>query len=136
MMYCEDCKTDLFGGSVCHHCGGPLVPKIVEKGPKVAHISSDVIMGKKKRLTVDSAQSLSGRLFRLVLEILLFCFLFWVISYLVAGTINWLSKEMSMEPETAPNAIDIAGNAFKYFRYIGMVVVALITIRMRFQPGK
>ena len=136
MMYCERCDIDVFGGSVCHECGGTLIPKIEDKAPKVVHISSEVIMGKKKTISVDAAQSLGGRLFRLAAEILLFCAIFYFLSLGVAHTINWLSREMAMNPETEPDAINIASNAFKYFYYIGLVVVALLTIKFRFQLGK
>ena len=136
MMYCENCNVDLFGGSLCHHCGGYLIPKVVDKGQKVAHITSDALMGAKSRLTVDSAQSLAGRMFRVVIEVVLFCAIFWGLSYIIVGGINWLSREMSMNPDTAPAAIEIAGDPFKYFRYFGMLVVAILTIRFRFQPGK
>ena len=136
MMYCDNCKTEIFGGGICHYCGGALIPKEKEKTQKVVHITSESIMGRKKSLVVDTAQSMSGRLFRLLLEIALFCVLFYFISLAGAYTINWISREMAMNPETTPDAIDIAGNTFKYFRYVGLGIVTVITIWLRFQPGK
>ena len=136
MMYCENCATELFGGSICHFCGNELIPRVKEEAPKVAHVSSEAIMGKKKSLRVDSAQSMGGRLFRLILEMALFCVLFYFISVAVAHTINWISAEMAMHPETEPDAIEIQGTAFKYFRYIGLVIVVILTMMFRFQPGK
>lgn len=135
MMYCEHCDVELFGGSRCHICGGLLVPK-VEEGPKVVHISSDAIMGRKKSLRSDTAQSLAGRLFRLTVEIALFCVIFYFVTLLIAHTINWISAEMAYEPAEEPDVIDVSSNAFKYFHYIGLVVVTLLTIRFRFQLGK
>jgi len=135
MMYCEHCDAELFGGSRCHTCGGLLMPKVKE-GPRVVHISSDAIMGRKKSLRSDTAQSLAGRLFRLTVEVALFCVIFYFVTLLIAHTINWISAEMAYEPAEEPDAIDVSSNAFKYFRYIGLVVVALLTIRFRFQLGK
>ena len=136
MMYCEHCEIEIFGGSICHFCGNMLIKKSKEEGPKVVHVSSQAIMGKKKSLRIDSAQSIGGRLVRLVLEIALFCVLFYFISFAVAHTINWITREMAMDPDKEPQAIEIAGNAFKYFRYVGLAIVTLLTIIFRFQPGK
>lgn len=132
MMYCEYCDAELFGGSICHVCGGPLVPKIRDEGPKVVHVSSDLIMGPKKRISVDTAQSLPGRLFRLVLEIAIFCVLFYFVSLAIVITMNWLGSEMA----DAEGRIDTSGKGFRMFTYIGAVVVALLTIKFRFQSGK
>lgn len=136
MMYCENCEVDIFGGSICHFCGNILVKKTKNETPKVVHVSSQAIMGRKKSLRVDSAQSLGGRIFRLILEIALFCFLFYFISLAIAHTINWITSEMAMNPESEPDAINIQGNGFKYFRYAGLAIVTILTIMFRFQPGK
>ena len=65
-----------------------------------------------------------------------FCVLFYGVAFIVASAVNWLSREMSMNPESAPIAIDVRGNGFKYFRWFGLVAVAILTIRFRFQSGK
>ena len=133
MMYCEHCNLDLFGGSRCHSCGDYIIPKPKDEGPKVAYISSDVIMRRKKRIRTEKGQTLPGRIIRLAMEIAIFCALFFFASLLISHTANWLTLEMSMEPEKHIDPIDLSSNVFKYFKYVGFVVVTVLTIKFRFK---
>ena len=74
----------------------------------------------------------TGRLFRLVFEIALFCVLFYFVTVGIVITMNWLGTEMA----DAEGKIDMSGKGFRMFTYIGALVVALLTIKLRFQSGK
>ncbi len=136
MMYCEKCKIDIFGGSICHVCGSKLVDKTEENEPKAAKVTSELIMGKRKRLKSELAQSLAGRIFRLVLEMVLFCAIFVGLTYGLIRILNWLSTEMSEDPEEAIGLIDLSSAALRYFWYVGCVVVVILTYKFRFKGAR
>ena len=136
MMYCEKCRIDIFGGSICHICGSRLVEKVEEEEPKTTKVTSELIMGKRKRLKSELAQSLSGRIFRLVVEMILFCAIFIGLTYGIINILNWLSAEMSENPEEAIGLIDLSSPALRYFWYIGCVIVVILTYKFRFKSGR
>lgn len=136
MRYCPHCKIDLFGGSVCHQCGGRLVEKRAERAAKAVHVTQDMIIGGPKKLKSELAQSLIGRILRLLLEIVLFCALFYAVSWVLHVLANFLSVQMSEEPDEALPPIDWASNAVRYYLYIGWAVVAALTIKCRWNAGK
>ncbi len=136
MMYCEKCKISIFGGSICHVCGSRLVKKVEEEGGKTAKVTSELIMGKRKRLKSELAQSLAGRIFRLVVEMILFCAIFIGVTYGLIRILNWLSTEMSEEPEEAIGLIDLSSAALRYFWYVGCVIVVILTYKFRFKGAR
>jgi hypothetical protein len=137
MRYCPRCKTDVFGGSLCDICGGRLVVKLAKAGPKsVVHITQDMILGGPKHLKSELAQSKVGRIFRLLLEIVLFCAIFYGVSWLGHVILNFLSVNMAMDPDTAKEPIDWGSSGVRYYLYAGWVIVTAITIKVRWQVGK
>ncbi|MBN1919090.1 MAG: hypothetical protein JW889_14385 [Verrucomicrobia bacterium] len=139
MRYCPRCKIDVFGGSLCDRCGGRLVEKKATGKVAVVHMTQDMILGPKKRLRSELAQSSSGRAFRLVLEVLLFCGLFLGASWVGHHITNFLSINMSEDPDKARLNPPIVwwSTGFRYYwLYPGWVIVTLLTIKFRSQAGK
>jgi hypothetical protein len=142
MRYCPRCKIDVFGGSVCGECGGRIVEKLTKQAPKVVHVTQDMIMGAPKRLKSELAQSMTGRVVRLVLEVLIFCALFYGVSWVMHHIINFLSVHMADDPDKAKPPIEWVTDAgrlssgVRYYLYIGWAIVAGLTIKFRWQAGK
>ncbi len=136
MRYCPRCKTDLFGGSVCDRCGGRLVEKRAERATAIVHVTQDMIIGGPKKLKSELAQSLGGRIFRLLVEIALFCALFYAVSWVLHVIANFLSIQMADDPDTAAPPIDWGSSGVHYYLYIGWVVVAALAVKMRWRVGK
>jgi len=136
MRYCPRCKLDMFGGSLCDHCGGWLIEKQTKQVPKAVHITQDMILGAPRRLKSELAQSMSGRIFRLVLEIIFFCAIFFCVSWFVHVLANFLHIQMSEYPEETDPLIKWGSNAVRYYLYVGWAVVAVLTFKFRWRPGK
>jgi len=138
MRYCPRCKTDLFGGSICDRCGSQLVEKQTDKSPKVVHVTQDMILGAPKHLKSELAQSMAGRVFRLIVEIILFCALFYGISWLGHVVANFLHIHMSERPERTDPIIRWAwdNSGVRYYLYVGWAIVAVLTVKFRWQAGK
>jgi hypothetical protein len=142
MRYCPRCKIDVFGGSRCDGCGGLLVEKTETGKATVVHVTQDMILGPKKRLTSELAQSRAGRIFRLMLEIVLFCGLFYGVSWLGHHVTNFLSINMSDDPDKAVAPIDWFDkngrltSGVRYYLYVGWGIVTVLTIKFRWQAGK
>ena len=136
MRYCPRCKTDLFGGSICDCCGGRLVEKQTKQAPKVVHVTQDMIMGGPRHLKSELAQSKAGRVFRLVLEIIAFCAIFYAVSWIGHVIGNFLSVQMSDRPDETVAPIKWGGSGVRYYLYVGWAMVTLLTIKLRWAPGK
>jgi hypothetical protein len=139
MRHCPRCKIDVFGGSRCDACGGPLVEKAEKGTATVVHVTKDMILGPRRRLKSDLAQSKSGRVFRLVLEIVLFCLLFLGVSWVGHHIANFLSVNMSDDPDKARlnPPIDWWSTGFLYYwMYPGWAIVTVLTIKFRWRAGK
>jgi len=143
MRYCPRCKSDVFGGSVCDRCGSRLVDKETKEAPKTVHVTKDMILGGPKHLKSDLAQSKPGRVFRLVLEIVVFCAAFYGVSWVGHVIGNFLQVHMSEDPEKAqPFIIWFVDDTWRlttsvqYYLYVGWAVVALLTAKFRWGAGK
>ena len=136
MRYCPRCKIEVFGGSRCDRCGGPLLDKQTQQAPKAVHVTEDMILGAPKRLKSELAQSVTGRVFRLVVEIVIFCAAFYGVSWLLHIVANFLSIEMSMDRLTAKKPIDWNSTGVRYYLYVGWAVVTALTIKFRWRAGK
>jgi hypothetical protein len=138
MRYCPRCKTDMFGGSLCDICGGRLVLKQTKQASKVVHVTQDMILGGPKHLKSELAQSMVGRIFRLLLEIVLFCAIFYGVSWLGHVIINFLSVHMAADPDEAAKhpPIDWGSSGVRYYLYAGWVLVTGLTVKFRWQAGK
>jgi hypothetical protein len=136
MRYCPRCKADMFGGSVCDRCGGRLAEKQVDTGARTVHVTRDMIVGAPKKLRSELAQSLSGRIFRLVVEIVVFCAIFYAAVWVLHVIANFLSVQMSDDPETATEPIYWGSSGVHYFLYVGWAIIAILAIRTRWGAGK
>jgi hypothetical protein len=138
MRYCPRCKIDVFGGSLCDQCGGRIVEKATKQAPKVVHVTQDMILGAPKRLKSELAQSTTGRIVRLILEILIFCAIFYAVSWVLHVIINFLSVHMADDPDEAAKHPPIIwmDSSVRYYLYIGWAVVTGLTIKFRWQAGK
>ncbi len=143
MRYCPRCKTDVFGGSICDRCGGKLVEKRTAVAPKAVHVPRDKILEGPKRLKSELAQSKVGRLFRLLLEIVLFCLIFYGVSWVGHVIVNFLHIQMSENPEkTKPiifwftNGSWAVTTSTRYYLYAGGAIVTTLTIWFRWAAGK
>ncbi len=136
MRYCPRCKIDLFGGSICDQCGGRLVEKRAERAAVAVHVTRDMIIGGPKRLKSELAQSMTGRVLRLVLEIAVFCALFYAVSWVMHIIANFLSVQMADNPDTAEEPIDWSSTGVRYYLYVGWAIVTVLAIRIRWRAGK
>ena len=138
MRYCPRCKIDVFGGSRCGDCGGLLVEKKATGKVAVVHVTQDMILGPKKRLTSELAQSTAGHIFRLVVEIVFFCGLFWGVSWLGHHVANFLSVNMADDPDKAREHPPITwwSQGVRYYMFVGWGIVTVLTIKFRWQAGK
>jgi hypothetical protein len=140
-MYCPHCREQLFGGSVCHYCGKSLVEKerqqTTDASPETSYLKKplQIATRRKHRVTKEFGQTLPGHLVRLLLEILLFCAIFFVLSIAVVHVANWLSVEMALPGQKAKH-IDLQSRWMKYFWFIGCAAIVFLTIKVRFRPGK
>lgn len=134
-MYCPKCKTEIFGGSVCHLCGGLLAVSEEMHETTPAKGGVKIITRKKFRVSKEFGQTLFGRILRLMVEICIFCAGFLILSYAVFGVANWLSKEMALDQERV-KLIEMNKPWVRYFWYIGCGVIVILTVRFRFKPGK
>jgi len=134
-MYCRKCKKDIFGGSICHLCGGTLLEseKITQVAPSKAPLK--IVTRKKYKVAKEFGQTLPGRVGRLLIEAAIFCAAFIFVSIAVVKTANWLSTEMVLE-EGKADFIDIHSRWMKYFWYVGCTVIVFLTVKFRFKPGK
>jgi len=136
MRYCPRCKVEPFGGSICDQCGGRLVEKRAEHAAATVQVTQDMIMGGPKKLKSELAQNMGGRVFRLVLEIALFCALFYAVSWVLHVIANFLSVQMSEDPDVAVAPIDWSSNGVRYYLYVGWAIVAALTVKCRWRTGK
>lgn len=142
MRYCPRCKTDVFGGSICDQCGGRLVEKVTHEAPRAVHVTQDMIMGAPKRLKSELAQSTTGRVVRLIVEIVVFCAVFYGVSWVLHVITNFLSVRMSEDPDTATPPITWftedghLGSAVRYYLYVSWAIITGLTIKFRWQAGK
>jgi hypothetical protein len=136
MRYCPRCKIDLFGGSICDQCGGRLVEIRADRTAKTVQVTQDMILGGPRKLRSELAQSMSGRVLRLVLEIALFCALFYAVSWVMHVIANFLSVQMSEDPDVAVPPIDWSSTGVRYFLYVGWAIVTVLTIKCRWNAGK
>lgn len=136
MRYCPRCKTEMFGGSICDRCGGRLVEKQADRAPRVVHVTEDMILGAPKHLKSDLAQSTAGRVIRLFVEIILFCAIFYGVSWLGHVVANFLHIQMSERPEQTPKLIEWGSSGVRYYLYVGWAIVAGLTIKFRWRAGK
>jgi hypothetical protein len=134
-MYCSKCNTEMFGGSICHLCGGILAEseETAEVSPSKGGVK--IITRKKRKVTKEFGQTVLGRLGRLAIEILLFCAGFVLLSIAVVHVANWLSTEMALDQQRV-RLIDIHSRWMTYFWFVGCGVVVFLTVRLRFKPGK
>ena len=79
---------------------------------------------------------MSGRIVRLLLEIVLFCALFYAVSWILHVIANFLSVQMSDRPDEALPPIDWKSSSVRYYLYIGWAVVAALTVRVRWGISK
>lgn len=134
-MYCPKCRTEVFGGSICHLCGGPLLESEETQEAPTAKGGVAIISRKRHKVTKEFGQTVAGRIARVMGEIVIFCVAFYGLSYLVVVVANWLSTEMAVEPENV-KYIDFHGQSMKYFRLIGFAAIIFLTVKLRFKPGK
>jgi hypothetical protein len=133
----------MFGGSMCDRCGGRLLEKQSDQSPKVVHVTQDMILGAPKHLKSELAQSMSGRVFRLLVEVVLFCVVFYGVSWLGHVVANFLHIHMSERPEKTPPLIvwfvDDSwqlNTGVRYYLYVGWAIVTVLTIKFRWRAGK
>jgi len=136
MRYCPRCKADVFGGSICDRCGGHLVEKETKQAPRAVHVTQDMILGGPKHLKSELAQSVHGRVFRLVLEIIIFCAIFYGASWVAHVIINFLSVQMSEDIDKAVPPITWNSSVVRYYLYVGWAAVTGLTIKFRWASGK
>jgi hypothetical protein len=137
MRYCPRCKTDVFGGSRCDRCGGQLVAKAGTGKATIVHVTKDMILGPRRRLKSELAQSTTGRVVRLLLEIVLFCLIFLGASWVGHHITNFLSVNMSEDPDKAkPPIVWWSRDFLYYWMYPGWAIVTALTIKFRWQAGK
>ena len=134
-MYCPKCKSEMFGGSICHVCGGPLLESEGTQEAPTGKGGVEIITRKKHKVGKEFGQTLAGRIARLMVEIVLFCAAFYGLSYLVVVVANWLSAEMALDPKSV-RYIEFHGQWMKYFILIGFGVIIFLTVKLRFKPGK
>jgi hypothetical protein len=140
-MYCLHCKKEIFGGSICHLCGKPLVTKeekvSAETSPETSYLKKplEIVTRKKYKVSKEFGQTVLGRLLRLALEVVLFCAAFWLLSVAVVKVSNWLSQEMALPGQKARH-IELGSRWMRYFWFIGFAAIIFLTVRLRFKPGK
>ena len=134
-MFCPKCKTEMFGGSLCHLCGGSLVLSERSLEGITAKGGVEIRTRKKHKVTKEFGQTLVGHVARLLIEIVIFCTAFILLSFAVVEVANWLSKEMALN-EQRVKLIDIYSVWMKYFWYIGCGVIVFLSVKLRFKPGK
>jgi hypothetical protein len=134
-MFCLKCKTEIFGGSVCHVCGGLLAVSEASHEAPVAAGGVKIRTRMKFRVSKEFGQTLAGRIGRLILETALFCAGFYFLTFLIVAVANWLSKEMALDQQKI-KFIDVHSSWMKYLRYIGCGIIAFLTVKLRFKPGK
>ena len=134
-MYCPKCKKDIFGGSICHLCGGTLLEseQITQVAPSKA--PRKIVTRKKYKVAKELGQTIPGRLGRVLIESGIFCAAFIFLSIVVVKVANWLSTEMVLE-EGQADFIDIHSRWMKYFWYVGCTAIVFLTVKLRFRPGK
>lgn len=134
-MYCPKCKKDVFGGSICHLCGGMLVESQEESDVSPARAALGIVTRKKYKVAKEFGQTFLGRLGRLLIEAAIFCVAFVVLSIIVVKVANWLSKEMALQGERA-EFIDIHSRWMTYFWFVGCAAIVFLTVKLRFKQGK
>lgn len=134
-MYCQKCKIQLFGGSICHFCGGTLSEG--EEAVELAPLKRPLKIVTKKRHSVSKefGQTIPGHIARLLVEVAIFCGAFVLLSLAVVHIANWLAEEMALPGQKA-KYVDIRGRWMKYFWYIGCGAIVFLTVKLRFKPGK
>ncbi|NQT84921.1 hypothetical protein HQ563_18035 [bacterium] len=134
-MYCPKCKQEIFGGSICHLCGKELLESEPASDLSPSRAALGIVTRKKYKVTKEFGQTLPGHVGRLLIEILLFCTAFILLSHAVVAVANWLSKAMAL-PGRPAKFIDIHGRWMKYFWLIGCAAIVFLTVKLRFRPGK
>lgn len=134
-MYCPRCKTEIFGGSICHQCGGLLAESEESHEAPVAKGGVKIITRKKVKVTKEFGQTLPGHLLRLAAEIVLFCAAFFALSIAVVHVANWLSREMALDEQNV-KVIDLKSRWMKYFWFVGCGIIVFLAVKLRFKPGK
>jgi hypothetical protein len=135
-MYCAKCRTEVFGGSICHLCGGRLVHGEEAHEAPTPKGGVEIVTRKKHRVSKEFGQTVAGRIGRLVIEIAIFCTAFVLVSIVVVHVANWLAREMALEPQKGVKTIELNDPWMKYFWYIGCGVIVFLTVKLRFKPGK
>jgi hypothetical protein len=134
-MYCPRCRSEVFGGSICHLCGGPLSEGEETQETPTARGGVAIIARKRHRVSKEFGQTVAGRVARVMAEIVIFCAAFYVLSYLVVVVANWLASEMALDTENVKH-IQFHGQWMRYFILIGFGVIIILTVKLRFRPGK
>lgn len=138
-MYCPKCSKEIFGGSICHLCGGQLVESEPKSDLSPGRAALGVVTRKKYKVAKEFGQTLPGHLGRLLIEIVIFCAAFIALSYVVVLAANWLSEEMALEGQHV-KVIDFKNPEtmrwMKYFWFIGCAAIVFLTVKFRFKPGK
>ncbi len=135
-MYCSRCRTEVFGGSLCHLCGGRLSQGEETHESPTPKGGVQIITRKKHKVSKEFGQTWVGRLGRVTIEIAIFCTVFVILSIAVVHVANWLAAEMALEPEKGVKTIDLHDPWMRYFWYIGCGVIVFLTVKLRFRPGK
>ncbi len=134
-MYCPKCESEVFGGSICHFCGGPLAESEETHEAPEPKGGVKIVTRKRRKVTKEFGQTVPGRIGRLMIEVVLFCAAFLALSWVVVQVANWLSTEMALDKQRV-KLIDIHSTWMKYFWYVGCGVIVFLTVRLRFKPGK
>jgi len=134
-MFCARCNTEIFGGSICHLCGGLLAESEKSHEAPAGKGGVKIRTRKKFRVSKEFGQTLAGHIGRLVLETALFCAGFYFLTFVVVEVANWLSKEMALDQQQV-KLIDIHSTWMKYLRYMGCGIIVFLTVKLRFKPGK
>ena len=141
MKFCQRCKLEVFGGSICHICASGLIDKQDAGDEKQTKKISSKILGGKKRLRGDLTQSLPARLLRILLEIAIFCAIFVGVTSGFMITSNWLADQMESTlprfpiTDYNPEGTFVA-NKILYFWYVCAAIVGALTFKYRFKPYK
>ena len=122
MPYCQRCRIELFGGSICDTCGGELTASPTEEKPK-----RDILVGKQTRVKAGLTENVPMKMARLTLEIIIFNGLFVGGTYVLMTISNWLSEQM----QTKIGTINIYSPGIRYFWVIGCIIVTILTIKYR-----